>query len=101
MLYKNLKPDIVHHTTLKPVIYESILTRLLKIKTISPISGLGYSFTDGRRGRVQETMITLMRFGFRNLMAHFIIQNQENFEELLSLNIVSNTTEKPISKELE
>ena len=97
-LYKNLKPDIVHHTTLKPVIYGSILTRLLKIKTINAISGLGYSFTDGRRGRVQETMITLMRFGFRNPLAHFIFQNQEDFEELLSLNVVSNTTEKTFIK---
>ena len=39
-----------------------------------------------------------MRFGFRNPIVYFISKNREDFEALLSLNIVSNTAEKTFIK---
>ncbi|PKO07316.1 MAG: glycosyltransferase family 1 protein [Chloroflexi bacterium HGW-Chloroflexi-3] len=44
-IYKIEKPDLVHHFTIKPVIYGSISSRLLSIKaTVHSITGLGYIF---------------------------------------------------------
>ena len=44
-IYNKIRPDIVHHITLKPVIYGSVVSKLLGIHgTVNAISGLGYKF---------------------------------------------------------
>ncbi|MDO9085567.1 MAG: glycosyltransferase family 4 protein [Anaerolineaceae bacterium] len=44
-IYKSEKPVLVHHFTIKPVLYGSIASRFLKIKaTVNSITGLGYIF---------------------------------------------------------
>lgn len=51
-LYRRLKPDIVHHFTIKPVIYGSLAARIARVPLIvNTITGLGYIFTDGERNR--------------------------------------------------
>ena len=72
-LYKNIKPDVLHHITLKPVIYGTFISKLLKTPAIlNAVSGLGYNFTGTRRGLVQKTMIRLMRYGFKRKNLAFI-----------------------------
>lgn len=43
-LYLKIKPDIIFHSTIKPNIYGSIASRILRIRTINNISGLGTIF---------------------------------------------------------
>lgn len=43
-VYKKVKPDVVLHYTIKPNIYGSLASRLLGIKTINNIAGLGTLF---------------------------------------------------------
>ena len=43
-LYKTIKPDMVLNFTIKPNIYSSIVAGILKIKSISNITGLGTIF---------------------------------------------------------
>jgi len=43
-LYTNIRPDIVLNFTIKPNIYSSIIAGILKIKSISNITGLGTIF---------------------------------------------------------
>jgi glycosyltransferase involved in cell wall biosynthesis len=50
-LYKNIKPDMVLNFTIKPNIYSSIVSGILKIKSISNITGLGTIF-------IKQSMIT-------------------------------------------
>lgn len=89
ILYAKVKPDIVHHITLKPVIYGSIIAKLLKIKgVVNAISGLGYNFTDDRLNLVSKIMLHLMKFGFNNKL-NIIFQNKDDFNELTELNIIS------------
>jgi glycosyltransferase involved in cell wall biosynthesis len=46
-IYKEFKPDLVHHVALKPVIYGTLIAKLLKIKkVINALAGLGFVFTD-------------------------------------------------------
>lgn len=88
-LYRTIKPDIVHHITLKPVIYGSIISRLLNVKSIvNAISGLGYNFTAGRLNIISKIMLRLMKYGF-NQNLYFIFQNREDFIELSNLNVFS------------
>ena len=50
-LYKTIKPDMILNFTIKPNIYSSIVAGLLKIQSISNITGLGTIF-------IKESMIT-------------------------------------------
>ena len=46
-LYREVKPDLVHHFTIKPVIYGSLAARLLNVSgIINSITGLGHIFID-------------------------------------------------------
>lgn len=81
--YKKISPDVVHHITLKPVLYGSVISRILNIKgTVNAISGLGYNFTSNRNSYVQKIMIALMRFGFQQQNLHVIFQNKDDYKEL-------------------
>ena len=89
-LYKSIRPDIVHHVTLKPVIYGSVIAKILKIKgTLNAISGLGYNFTSERKGIVQKVMIRFMKYGFNQKNLQIIFQNQDDYNETKKLRIIS------------
>lgn len=46
-IYHRVQPDIVHHFTIKPVIYGSLAAHLLRIRgVINSITGLGHLFID-------------------------------------------------------
>jgi glycosyltransferase involved in cell wall biosynthesis len=88
-LYKNIEPDVVHHITLKPVIYGSFVAKILKVKgVLNAVSGLGYNFTEGRSGIVSKIMIKKMRFGFARENVSIIFQNQDDCQELKDLNVI-------------
>ncbi|MCB0743582.1 MAG: glycosyltransferase family 4 protein [Ignavibacteriae bacterium] len=88
-LYKNIKPDVLHHITLKPVIYGTFISKLLKTPAVlNAVSGLGYNFTGTRRGLVQKTMIRLMRYGFKRKNLAFIFQNKDDFAELSDMKVI-------------
>ncbi len=49
-VYRHEKPDVVHHFTIKPVLYGSIAARLVGIKRIlNAVTGLGFAFSEGQR----------------------------------------------------
>jgi glycosyltransferase involved in cell wall biosynthesis len=88
-LYKEINPDIVHHITLKPVIYGSLIAKFLKIKgVVNAISGLGYNFTEGRKSIVQKVMLLIMKYGFNRNNLVIIFQNINDQKELTDLGVV-------------
>lgn len=89
-LYKEINPDVVHHVTLKPVTYGTLVGKFLKVKGIlNAVSGLGYNFTGDRKGVVQTLMIKLMRFGFNRRNVTFIFQNEDDQKALDELKITT------------
>jgi len=88
-IYYILRPDIVHHITLKPVIYGSLIAKVLKIKgVVNAISGLGYNFTEGRKSLVQKVMLLIMKFGFNRKNVVIIFQNENDQKELTELGVI-------------
>jgi glycosyltransferase involved in cell wall biosynthesis len=88
-LYNKVNPDVVHHITLKPVIYGSLVAKFLKVKgVLNAVSGLGYVFTGPRRGAVQNVMLKIMRNGFKRKNCEFIFQNKDDFNELSGLGVI-------------
>jgi glycosyltransferase involved in cell wall biosynthesis len=56
-LYRDFRPDLVHHVSIKPILYGSLVARALGIRrVINAVSGLGYAFIerpgDGLRDRL-------------------------------------------------
>lgn len=89
-LYKKIKPDVVHHISLKPVIYGSFVAKRLKIKgVLNAVSGLGYVFTDKRTSWVQKVMLRLMKYSFNRKNVAFIFQNQDDYNELKELGVLT------------
>jgi glycosyltransferase involved in cell wall biosynthesis len=88
-IYYILRPDIVHHITLKPVIYGSLIAKVLKIKgVVNAISGLGYNFTEGRKSLVQKVMLLILKFGFNRKNVVIIFQNENDQKELTELGVI-------------
>lgn len=89
-LYKRVQPTVVHHITLKPVIYGSFVSKLLKVKgVLNAVSGLGYNFTEGRSGIVPRIMIKIMQFGFSRKNVSIIFQNSDDYKELKDLDVLN------------
>ena len=63
-LHKEIDPEIVFNFTLKPNIYSSISTRILGIKTISMITGLGHVFIQSNNF-LKYAVINMLRISLK------------------------------------
>jgi len=62
--YRNEKPAIVHHFTIKPVIYGSLAARLAGVpKIVNTVTGLGYVFTGNNVTLIRLLVRQLFRLG--------------------------------------
>jgi glycosyltransferase involved in cell wall biosynthesis len=82
-LYRRERPDIVHHVTIKPVLYGSLAATALGIPTINALSGLGYVFTeragDGPKQRaLREAVRLAYRAALANPRSRCIFQNPDD-----------------------
>ena len=90
-IYRRENPDLVHHVTIKPVIYGSLAARAAKIPAVvNAVPGLGFVFSRrGLRAGVLRTLVTtLYRFAFANIHMRVIFQNSEDQREFVSQGIV-------------
>jgi glycosyltransferase involved in cell wall biosynthesis len=81
-LYRRLRPALVHHIALKPVLYGTIAARLARVPAVvNAVTGLGYAF-DERRARTPIGMAVTFAFGrlLRHPRMRFIFQNAEDRE---------------------
>jgi glycosyltransferase involved in cell wall biosynthesis len=79
-LYRRVRPALVHHVALKPVLYGTIAARIARVPAVvNAVAGLGYAF-DERRART--LMGRGVAFAFGRMLRHphmrFIFQNEED-----------------------
>lgn len=82
-LYRRLAPDIVHHVTVKPVLYGGAVARWLGVPGIvHAVPGLGYVFTDeGSKARLLRRLVGVgYRHVFGTIRARGIFQNCTDLE---------------------
>jgi glycosyltransferase involved in cell wall biosynthesis len=66
-LYKQEKPDLVHHFTIKCVLYGSLVCHLLGIRcVVNSVTGLGYVFMEG--GVARSWLRSLIQLSYRFLL---------------------------------
>lgn len=81
-IYKNKQLDLVLQYTIKPNIYGCFAARMAKVKTISTVTGLGYSFLT--KGIVNKVVKKLYKTAFKSANC-VAFQNQDDqalFEQL-------------------
>lgn len=87
-LYRSIKPDIVHHITIKPVLYGGIAARLAGVKSVvSAISGLGVIFIEqGIIPSLKRIIVSaLYRLGLGHKNSITITQNIDDQEVIAKL----------------
>jgi len=83
--YFKLKPDLIFHYTVKPNIFGAIAANLLRIPSISVITGLGYTFIN------HSFISSLVKFLYRislKLPIEVWFLNFDDLEIFLSLKII-------------
>ena len=84
-IYKRLKPEVVHHVALKPVIYGGLAAVLTGVKKpVGTLGGLGYLFTENN---LETTLLRpLVKMGLKlatlKKSSRLIVQNRDDFEQL-------------------
>lgn len=89
-LYRRLRPDVVHHFTVKPVLYGSIAAHLSGVKTIiNAVPGLGYVFTaQGAQARLLRGLASaLYRLALVNTQV--IFQNPDDLGSFVQAGLVN------------
>ncbi len=86
-LYRNLGPDIVHHFTIKPVIYGSIAAKLAKVPSIvNTITGFGGLFAN-EKPTLRWLILQLYRAALRGNV-RTVFQNADDMSRFVTLGIV-------------
>ncbi|MGZ3744004.1 MAG: glycosyltransferase family 4 protein [Pseudobdellovibrionaceae bacterium] len=89
--YRENKPDLVHHFTIKPVIYGTLAARLAGVpKIINSITGLGFVFTSNSlKAKILGVLVKyLYRFCFSSQNVRVIFQNTDDRDFFINHGII-------------
>lgn len=83
--YRKLRPDVVIHFTIKPVIYGSLVAAALKVPTINTITGLGTAFM--AQNWLNRLVESLYRISLRRA-ANIFFLNADDMRHFLAKKLV-------------
>jgi len=89
-IYRQEKPDIVHHVALKPVIYGTMAALRAGVPAvINALAGMGFIFASQRKKArlIRPFLLFLFRFLLQRKNTWLIVQNPDDRELFLSRNI--------------
>lgn len=84
-IYRSLRPDIVHHVAVKPILYGSVAARLAGVnRVVNALAGLGYIFTsDHAKARLGRPLVELAyKWALRG--SRVIVQNPDDVDLLIA-----------------
>jgi glycosyltransferase involved in cell wall biosynthesis len=93
-LYRKLRPDVVHHVTVKPVLYGTLAARVTRVPAVvNAISGRGRLFlTGGLLSRLRaRTAVILYRLALRHPNTVSVFQNAEDRRSFIQSAITTET----------
>jgi glycosyltransferase involved in cell wall biosynthesis len=89
--FRSVRPDLVHHFALKPVVYGGLAARMCnEISCVHSIVGLGRAFTSPQWTMrvVRRLLVRLLRMALKGEGSTTIFQNHENFQVLVRRGII-------------
>lgn len=79
-LYKNEKPDVVHHVGMKTILWGTLAAKFSKVKgVVNAISGLGGFFAEDNKGLLARVMPMVLRFSHARKNLLCIFQNDDDW----------------------
>ena len=90
-LYRRLRPDLLHHVTIKPLLYGGLAARLTRRRAVvAAMSGLGRAFRDdtGQPRLPGRTLRAALRFALPPTSTHLLFQNAEDLQVFRDLGLV-------------
>ncbi len=94
-IYRDYRPDVIHHVALKPVLYGSFAARIARAKgVVNALGGLGFVFSSStiRARLLRKAVIPALRIALRTDDGRIIVQNIEDRRKLLALGIATPTS---------
>jgi glycosyltransferase involved in cell wall biosynthesis len=91
-LYNRLRPALVHHLRIKPVVYGGIVARLMRIPhVVNALTGLGYVFSSNTvKARMLRPLVRLgLRLALRYREQVTILQNSDDLDALLAARLAT------------
>lgn len=90
-IYRDEKPDVCHHFTIKCVIYGTLAAKFAGVKAVvNAITGLGHAFLG--RGLMYRLLRPALRFVYRKILTarrvQVIFQNGDDYQEFQDLKMV-------------
>lgn len=85
-LYRDEKPDIVHHFTIKCAIYGAVVAWIADVPaTVNAVAGLGFVFiSQSARARILRPLLrAMMRWTFARPSSLLILQNRDDVEAMV------------------
>lgn len=97
-IYQELQPNIVHHHTMKPVLYGSLAARKLNIPVINSIAGRGYIYSSNSIIALFLKVVIniLLRYALRLDQHRIIFENGEDLEYFVRKGLVNRKITKLI-----
>jgi glycosyltransferase involved in cell wall biosynthesis len=80
-LYRQVRPDLVHHLRLKPVLYGGLAAYAARVPAVvSLLTGLGYVFTaeTGKARMIRKAVVASCKIAFRRSNQRVIFQNPDD-----------------------
>ena len=82
-IYRSKPPDLVHHHTMKAVLYGSVAARSLNVQSVvNSITGLGYIFSSNspKARLLRSLIIPALRFALGHQNLHSIFENETDLD---------------------
>lgn len=86
-IYRRIRPDVVHHVALKPVVYGALAARAANVpRVVSAVMGLGFVFaSDSAKARFLRPALRVgLRQAFAGAGTRIIVQNQDDRDQLVA-----------------
>jgi len=91
---RRVRPALVHHVTVKPILYGSVIARLLRTPcVVNSVTGLGYVFSSGsvRAKSLRTLLLPALRYGCKRRNVTMLFENQDDVGVYCSLGITESS----------
>ncbi|BFU90082.1 MAG: glycosyl transferase family 1 [Nitrospira sp.] len=88
-LYRRVRPDVVHHVAMKPILYGSLAAWCTRVPAvINAFAGLGYAFMDERNRLLRWCVRTALRTVLSLSHSSVLVQNRDDQDRLVGEGVV-------------
>lgn len=92
VVYRREKPDLVHHFTIKPVLYGSLAARLANVPAlVNSVTGLGYVFLNQSKegAALRRVVLPFYRLAFSHRNLAVIFENPNDQQRFIEMGLIS------------